>query len=34
MLPFVVPFWISWVAVLTVFYLTGTDVGPGVGIRI
>lgn len=34
MLPFVVPFWISWVAVLTVFYLTGADVGPGVGIRI
>ncbi|MDR7255474.1 aminobenzoyl-glutamate transport protein [Nocardioides sp. BE266] len=32
--PFVVPFWISWVAVLTVFYLTGADVGPGVGIRI
>ncbi len=34
MLPFVVPFWISWVAVLTVFYLTGADVGPGVGIRL
>lgn len=34
MLPFVVPFWISWVTVLTVFYLTGADVGPGVGIRI
>jgi len=34
MLPFVVPFWISWVAVLTVFYLSGADVGPGVGIRI
>ncbi|MDZ5661659.1 AbgT family transporter [Nocardioides sp. S-58] len=34
MIPFVVPFWISWVAVLTVFYLTGADVGPGVGIRI
>ena len=34
MLPFVVPFWVSWVAVLTVFYLTGADVGPGVGIRI
>lgn len=34
MLPFVVPFWLSWVAVLTVFYLTGADVGPGVGIRI
>jgi aminobenzoyl-glutamate transport protein len=34
MIPFVVPFWLSWVAVLTVFYLTGADVGPGVGIRI
>lgn len=34
MLPFVIPFWISWVAVLTVFYVTGADVGPGVGIRI
>lgn len=34
MLPFVVPFWISWVAVLTIFYLSGADVGPGVGIRI
>ena len=29
MLPFVVPFWVSWVAVLSVFYLTGLDVGPG-----
>ena len=34
MLPFVVPFWISWVAVLSVFYFAGLDVGPGVGIRI
>ncbi len=34
MLPFVVPFWISWVVVLSVFYFTGLDVGPGVGIRI
>ena len=34
MLPFVVPFWLSWVIVLAVFYFTGTDVGPGVGIRI
>lgn len=34
MLPFVIPFWISWVIVLAVFYFTGTDVGPGVGIRI
>ena len=31
MLPFVVPFWISWVMVLTIFYFTGADVGPGVG---
>ena len=34
MLPFVVPFWISWVTVLSIFYFTGADVGPGVGIRI
>ncbi|PUA79029.1 AbgT family transporter [Nocardioides currus] len=34
MIPFVVPFWFAWVAVLTVFYLTGADVGPGVDIRI
>ena len=34
MLPFVVPFWISWVAVLAVFYFTGLDLGPGVGIRL
>lgn len=34
MLPFVPAFWISWVLVLTVFYYTGADVGPGVGIRI
>lgn len=34
MLPFVIPFWIAWVIVLAVFYFTGTDVGPGVGIRI
>ena len=34
MLPFVVPFWLSWVTVLTIFYLTGADVGPGVGVRI
>lgn len=34
MLPFVVPFWVAWVLVLSVFYFTGTDVGPGVGIRI
>jgi aminobenzoyl-glutamate transport protein len=34
MLPFVIPFWVAWVLVLSVFYFTGTDVGPGVGIRI
>ena len=34
MLPFVVPFWLAWVAVLSVFYFGGLDVGPGVGIRI
>ena len=34
MLPFVVPFWVAWVAVLSVFYFGGIDVGPGVGIRI
>lgn len=34
MLPFVVPFWVAWVLVLTVFYVFGLDVGPGVGIRI
>lgn len=34
MLPFVVPFWVSWVLVLAVFYYAGIDVGPGVGIRI
>ncbi|GAB3992148.1 AbgT family transporter [Nocardioides marmoraquaticus] len=33
MLPFVIPFWVSWVIVLAVFYYTGTDVGPGVGVR-
>lgn len=32
MLPFVIPFWVSWVLVLAVFYYTGTDVGPGVGV--
>ncbi len=34
MLPFVIPFWVSWVLVLAVFYYTGLDVGPGVSIRI
>lgn len=34
MLPFVIPFWVAWTIVLAVFYFTGADVGPGVGIRI
>ena len=34
MLPFVIPFWVAWVIVLAIFYFTGFDVGPGVGIRI
>lgn len=34
MLPFVIPFWLAWAAVLAVFYFTGLDMGPGVGIRI
>lgn len=34
MLPFVVPFWLAWATVLSVFYFGGLDVGPGVGIRI
>lgn len=34
MLPFVIPFWVAWVAVLAVFFFSGLDVGPGVGIRI
>ena len=34
MLPFVVPFWVAWMIVLSVFYFGGLDVGPGVGIRL
>ena len=34
MLPFVVPFWLAWVVVLSVFYFAGIDMGPGVGIHI
>lgn len=34
MLPFVVPFWVVWTAILAVFFFFGIDVGPGVGIRI
>ncbi|GLB69115.1 AbgT family transporter [Arthrobacter mangrovi] len=32
MLPFTVVFWILWVAVLTVFFFTGTGTGPGMDI--
>ncbi|ROP43771.1 AbgT family transporter [Pseudokineococcus lusitanus] len=34
MLPFSVTFWLAWVAVLTLFYVTGTPLGPGAGIRL
>ena len=34
MLPFVVPFWLVWVAILVVFYVGGLPLGPGVGIMI
>jgi aminobenzoyl-glutamate transport protein len=34
MVPFVVPFWVAWVLVLTVFYALGIPLGPGVGVRI
>ncbi|WP_299033878.1 AbgT family transporter [uncultured Pseudokineococcus sp.] len=34
MLPFTVFFWLAWVAVLTVFFLTGTPLGPGSGVRL
>lgn len=34
MLPFVVPFWLSWVGVLTVFYFFEIPMGPGNGIFI
>jgi len=33
-LPFVIPFWLAWFVVLVVFYVTGVDLGPGVGIRL
>jgi len=32
MLPFTIVFWSLWVIVLTVFFLTGTGTGPGMGI--
>ncbi|MBM7785993.1 AbgT family transporter [Tenggerimyces flavus] len=31
---FVIPFWITWVAVLTIFYVFGLPVGPGSEIRL
>ncbi|MFY0408977.1 AbgT family transporter, partial [Solicola sp. PLA-1-18] len=34
MLPFVVPFWVSWVLVLTVFYGFDLPLGPGTGARL
>jgi len=34
MLPFTVCFWLAWVAVLTLFFLTGTPLGPGSGVRL
>jgi aminobenzoyl-glutamate transport protein len=34
MVPFVVPFWVAWVLVLSVFYAFGIPMGPGVGVRI
>jgi aminobenzoyl-glutamate transport protein len=32
MVPFVVPFWVAWVLILTVFYAFGWPLGPGMGI--
>lgn len=34
MLPFVVPFWLAWVAILTVFYAFDLPLGPGNGIML
>jgi aminobenzoyl-glutamate transport protein len=34
MVPFVVPFWVAWVLILTVFYAFDLPLGPGVGVRI
>jgi aminobenzoyl-glutamate transport protein len=34
MVPFVVPFWVAWVLVLTVFFAFDIPLGPGVGVRI
>jgi aminobenzoyl-glutamate transport protein len=34
MVPFVVPFWVAWVLVLTVFYAFDIPLGPGVDVRV
>jgi aminobenzoyl-glutamate transport protein len=34
MVPFVVPFWVAWVLVLTAFYAFDIPLGPGVGVRV
>jgi aminobenzoyl-glutamate transport protein len=34
MVPFVVPFWLAWVAILTVFYAFDIPLGPGVDVRV
>ena len=34
LLPFVVPFWVAWVLVLTVFYVGDIPPGPGAGIHL
>jgi aminobenzoyl-glutamate transport protein len=34
MVPFVVPFWLAWVLILTVFYAFDIPLGPGVDVRV
>ncbi|WP_219413353.1 AbgT family transporter [Pseudonocardia nigra] len=34
MVPFVVPFWLAWALILTVFYAFGLPLGPGMDIRV
>jgi aminobenzoyl-glutamate transport protein len=34
MVPFVVPFWVAWVLVLSVFYAFGIPMGPGADVRV
>jgi aminobenzoyl-glutamate transport protein len=34
MVPFVIPFWVSWVLILTAFYFLDLPLGPGMGIRV